>query len=178
MAEVDSKKPALIGGLIVGLLSALPFVQMANLCFCLWAVVGGAVAAKLLIDRSPQYLTSREGAKIGVLAGLIGGAIYFVIEAPITIWQIDRVIESASLYPFVSEEGKALYDRILQNAPLKIMLAIFFAFVGAIFLVGFSTLGGILGVVLFEKRKEMPPPPQYPPQSGGYGEGQGGWPQG
>ena len=53
MPEPDRNQPALIGGLIAGLLSVLPVVQAANMCCCLWAWVGGATTAKLYIDRSP-----------------------------------------------------------------------------------------------------------------------------
>jgi hypothetical protein len=38
-------QPALIGGLVTGVLSALPFVNILNACCCLWVVTGGVVAA-------------------------------------------------------------------------------------------------------------------------------------
>src|SRR5688572_10869436 len=41
-SSMDNKfKPALIGGLVTGILSVIPFVSAANLCCCLWAIVGG-----------------------------------------------------------------------------------------------------------------------------------------
>src|SRR6185503_6055931 len=83
MAEVDRKQPALIGGLIVGVLSVLPLIDAGNFCCCLWALVGGVVAAKLLIDRSPQPVKSGDGAMVGLLAGAIGGAIHIIIGVPL-----------------------------------------------------------------------------------------------
>ncbi|MGH9769502.1 MAG: hypothetical protein ACREAB_18920 [Blastocatellia bacterium] len=75
-------------------------------------------------------------------------------------------------------------QRLISALPGFIVFAILF--------VGFSTLGGLLGVALFEKRRDQLPPPQYPPsyppnyppnpppnyppQSGGPGGDQGGWP--
>ena len=41
-------QPALIGGLVMGVLSALPLVSAGNICCCLWVVTGGLVAAYLL----------------------------------------------------------------------------------------------------------------------------------
>ena len=37
-------KPALIGGVVLGILSVIPFVSAANLCCCLWAILGGMLA--------------------------------------------------------------------------------------------------------------------------------------
>lgn len=193
MAQVDNKKPAFIGGAIVGLLSVMPILQMANLCFCLWALVGGAVAAKILIDSPSLPLTSRDGARIGLLAGLVGGVIYFLIETPITIWSMGNILESASNLPIADQNAVEFYHKIQQSQALKIIFAFLFVFLGTIFLVGFTVIGGMLGVAIFEKRKGQFPPPQYPPQyppnyppqsggdggSGGSGDagGQGGWPQ-
>ena len=42
----DKLKPALIGGVILGILSALPAV---NTCCCIWALVGGLIAANIYI---------------------------------------------------------------------------------------------------------------------------------
>ncbi len=177
MAQVDNKKPAFIGGAIVGLLSVMPILQIANLCFCLWALVGGAVAAKILIDSSPTPLTSRDGAKIGLLAGLVGGAIYFLIGMPLTIWSMGNILESAANLPIADQNAIEFYHKIQQSPALKIIFAFLFVFLASVFLVGFTVIGGLLGVKLFEKRSDQFPPqqyppqypPNYPPQSGGEG---------
>ena len=38
-------QPALLGGLFIGVLSALPVVNTANLCCCLWVIVGGVLTS-------------------------------------------------------------------------------------------------------------------------------------
>ena len=38
-------QPALVGGLVMGVLTALPIISAGNLCCCLWVLSGGAVAA-------------------------------------------------------------------------------------------------------------------------------------
>ncbi len=85
MPEVDKKQPALIGGLIVGVLSSLPVVNIGNYCCCLWALLGGALAAKLLIDRSPQPVKPGDGAAIGAMAGGIGAVISLIIGIPLSL---------------------------------------------------------------------------------------------
>jgi hypothetical protein len=168
MAEVDYRKPALIGGLIVGFLSLIPFIQAFNICVCLWAWVGGAVAAKLLIANSPQPLTSSDGAKIGLFAGLIGAAIFFLIGTPIAVWQMDRTMEDLSALLTPSEESREILERIEQNPGIKFILLIFTSAIGGLLLLGFTVLGGVLGVALFEKRSNQPQPAPY---SGQYSPG-------
>jgi len=176
MAEVDYKKPALIGGAIVGLLSVMPLLQTLSACFCLWAWVGGAVAAKLLINSSPQPIASRDGAKVGLLAGFFGALIYFIIETPIAIWQMPIMMETAA--KIVKEpQAVAMYEKIGQTQSLKILFAVFFTGLGAVFTIGFTVLGGMVGVKLFEKRQNVPPPSQYPPNYPPQSGDSGGWPQ-
>lgn len=172
MAEVDFKKPALIGGAIVGLVSVLPFLQALNACFCLWAWVGGAVAAKLLVDGSPRAITSREGAKVGLLAGLFGGLIFFLIETPLMVWQMGKLLESAANI-VRDPQAIELYHKIGESRLLSVLFALFITGFSALFTCGFTVLGGMVGVKLFEKRQNQFPPQQWqPPQSG---EG-GNWP--
>jgi hypothetical protein len=51
------------------------------------------------------------------------------------------------------------------NQPLaqKLISVVIFLIIVSVIYIGFSTLGGLLGVALFEKRRDQPPPPQYPP---------------
>lgn len=166
MAQVDYKKPALIGGAIVGLLSVMPILQVLSSCFCLWAWVGGAVAAKLLINSSPQPIVSREGAKVGLMAGLFGALIYFVIETPVVYWQLPAMMDTAAKL-VKEQQAVELYQKIGQNQSLRIIFSFIFTFIGALFTAGFTVLGGMLGVKLFEKRQNQFPPsqntPEYPP---------------
>jgi len=54
-------QPALYGGLLIGVLSALPFVSAGNCCCCLWVVAGGMLAVYLRQQNSPFAITSAEG---------------------------------------------------------------------------------------------------------------------
>lgn len=167
MAEADFKKPALIGGAIVGLLSVMPILQTLNVCLCLWAWVGGAVAAKILVDGSPRAITSREGAKLGLLAGLFGALIFFLIETPLMIWQMPKMLESAAN---IVRDPQAIevYHKIGESRLLSVLFGVFITGLSAILTCGFTVLGGMVGVKLFEKRQNQTPPPSQwqPPQSG------------
>src|SRR5688572_15301265 len=78
-------KPALIGGIVVGLLSAIPFVNLLNVCCCLWALLGGALASYMYIKSSPTPAGPGDGAVTGLLAGVVGGLSYIVVGIPLGI---------------------------------------------------------------------------------------------
>jgi hypothetical protein len=151
-------KPALLGGLIVGVLSAIPFI---NYCCCIWSIGGGALAAFLYIKSSSVPVKTGDGAIVGGLAGVVGGIIYLVIGLPIAIFF-----------------GMAAMEEQLSNSGVHlpfsgVILMIVASIVGAIFLALLATLGGVIGVAIFEKRKDggVPPPPNYGSAPGTYGTG-------
>ena len=55
--------PALIGGVIAGVLSGIPIVSC--LC-CLWIIGGGILAAYFLTKESSVALTAGDGAIVGI----------------------------------------------------------------------------------------------------------------
>ena len=67
----------------MGVLSALPLVNMLNLCCCLWVVSGGLVAAYVFQQNQPAPMTSGDGALVGFLAGVTGALVMFLISIPI-----------------------------------------------------------------------------------------------
>src|SRR6266850_783593 len=75
-------KPALLGGLIMGVLSAIPIIYY---CCCIWSIGGGALAAYLYIKSSPTPVKMGDGAMVGGLAGGVGALIYLVVGLPILI---------------------------------------------------------------------------------------------
>jgi len=158
----DKLKPAIIGGVVLGLLSVIPFVNWANVCCCLWAILGGALASYLYIKNSPVPATPGDGAILGAMAGLVGAVISVVIGIPISILMsgvmtgiVLRVMESIN--PSQAEMMRAQIE-----ARQSVVRAIVNGLILAVLLVIFSTLGGLIGIPIFEKRKRdvMPPPPQ------------------
>ena len=146
-------KAALLGGLIVGVLSVIvsqiPFV---SLCCCLWGIVGGGVAGLIYIKGSPTKVSPGEGAMVGALAGLVGGVIFVIIGLPIAL-----LIGAAAVQQAMAQSG-------VQIPFSGTVLLIISNLLGAVFLIILATLGGILSVPIFEKRKDVvpPPPPDAP----------------
>src|SRR5690242_9006548 len=86
-------QPALLGGLVIGLGSVIPGLSYANLCCCGWGIVGGALAAWLLIRKSPVLPVSKgSGASTGALAGIVGAGVYLVIGVPLLLLQWSTVV--------------------------------------------------------------------------------------
>ena len=158
MNDTDWKKPAFIGGLIVALPSLIPFISYANFCLCLWSWVGGIVAVKMMSSASPRALTVGDGARIGLLAGLIGGAIYFVVAAPIMAWQMDKMVERLSSTPNFPPEWVETFLRVQQSLGMRVGIALLSSLLAALLMAGFTVLGGMLGVAIFEKRNSSAPP--------------------
>ena len=163
-------KPALIGGIVFGVLSVIPFVST---CCCLWALLGGMLASYLYVKNSPIPAKPADGAALGAIAGVIGAVISVVLGVPIALAMgptmrnmFISLLESAD--PRQAEMMREQFEAAgTAVAPLIIQ-----SLVGAAVLFVFAVVGGLIGVALFEKRKgaAMPPPP---PVSGG---GPGGYP--
>ena len=150
-------QPALLGGLFIGVLSALPLVSVCNCC-CLWVIGGGVLAAYLDQQQDPRPTTAGRGAMAGLLAGLVGAVIWFIVSS----------VVNAALAPFQDEmiaavsrnardlppELRAWLDSLADSEPS--MAASLFWF-GVMLVVGsaFSALGGALGATYF--RKDVPP---------------------
>ena len=150
-------KPTLLGGLVVGLLSSIPFL---NYCCCIWAIGGGVLAGFLYIKDSPVPVRPGDGAILGALAGVVGGLLYLVVGVPIA---------------YFASGGGANVEEALRQSGVELpmtgpLLFIVSGVIGAVILIILSVLGGLLSVPLFEKRKDgIPPAP--PPMNAGGGPG-------
>lgn len=140
----------------MGALSALPLISAGNLCCCLWMVSGGAVAAYVLQQNQQTPITPGDGALAGLLAGIVGAFIYLALSIPITIVMapmervmLERIIRNAGSMP---PEFRNYVGTNIGTA-FRVAFGFFFILVfGCIF----STLGGLLGPVIFKKQMHGP----------------------
>ncbi len=151
-------QPALIGGVVMGVLSALPLISAGNICCCLWVVSGGAIAAYLLQQNTAPPITPGDGALVGLFAGLVGAVVQTAVSIPIDLVVgpmqrelAGRILDMAGTMP---PEMRDMVERIRsgnQVLPFMIigrMVALMFGLIiGAIF----STIGGVLGALIFKK---------------------------
>ena len=81
----DKLRPALIGGALIGIISAIPIISLIN-CFCCAGVVIGGIVAVHLYNKNlgGLELTSSEGVVIGLMAGASGALISTILTSMIT----------------------------------------------------------------------------------------------
>lgn len=156
----DKLKPALLGGGALGLLlvvtvllSAIPIMgRIIGCCNCLWPIGAGVLATMFYVKGSPTPATIADGAILGALAGVVGGLIYLVIGLPLT-YLIHGVAQ-------MDMQMRQFNPDFPITGVLLLLIGGIFGFVVFVVL---ATIGGIIGVPIFEKRKgtvETPPPPQ------------------
>jgi hypothetical protein len=156
-------QPAFWGGLFIGVLSALPIVQVGNCCCCLWIVTGGVLAAYLRQQQTPYAIQASEGALVGLMAGVLGGVLTVIISIPmhaITGPMQQRMMDWVlSANPDLPAEFRDAIQRASGDAalnPLSLAFSlVYYLVVGMIF----GMLGGLLGAAVFKKNAPPPPPP-------------------
>ena len=170
----NKTKAALIGGVVLGLLSAIPFV---NTCCCLWAIAGGALAVYMYVQNTQTPVQTGEGATLGALAGVIGAVVYLIVGIPLGLMFRSSAMGmlSGMMGSIPPEQQEAMRQAMEQSGSMASV--IMNALIIGICLVVFSTIGGLIGVAIFEKRKgggpaAPPPPPNFGGPAGGtYGAG-------
>jgi hypothetical protein len=146
--------PALLGGLFIGVLSALPFISC---CCCLWMFGGGLLAAYLQSQNQPASLTLPQGARIGLFAGVIGAFVMLAVSTALSPLNM-RFLELAGNAANMPPEVREMIETMKGGADGDV-----FAFAGKV--VSFvltlcvvsilSTVGGMVGAAYF--KKDVPP---------------------
>ncbi|HJR59104.1 MAG TPA: hypothetical protein VJ813_06900 [Vicinamibacterales bacterium] len=159
-------QPALLGGVFIGVMSALPIINAGNCCCCLWVLAGGALAVYLRRQNSPVEITAAEGALMGLLAGLIGGIIGVLLAIPIQMmigplqqeW-MQRIMAGNEDVP---PEMREMMDRMMAGGAMRVAGAILNIVVSVVF----GMFGGLLGVAVFKKNAPPQPPTVIPHDPG------------
>jgi hypothetical protein len=160
-------RAALLGGLFIGVLSALPIINVANFCCCMWVLAGGALAVYLLQQLEPFPVTTGRAASVGVLAGVFSAFVWLIVSlvldavlAPLQERMIGEMVRSATDMP---PEVRAFLDMIGDRSTGALRFALGFLFqlmAGVVF----STIGAIIGATFLRPSHETLTPPPLPPQ--------------
>jgi hypothetical protein len=164
-------RSAIIGGVVIGLLSGIPYVKLGNAICCLWIIAGGALASYLYIKKSPTPVNIGEGALVGTLAGAIGTVVELLVGVPLTILTgYPELKFLVGLMERADPQRAEIYRQNVENFLGRPFAEQFFysvfslgTLVSLLITVVFALIGGLIAIPLFEKRKidAGPPPPPY-----------------
>ncbi|MEJ2079030.1 MAG: hypothetical protein P8020_09120 [Acidobacteriota bacterium] len=165
--------PALIGGVFLGVTSALPILHYIN-CACCALVIGGGILASYfyLRDYPPQFPVANYGdaAVLGALTGVFGGIIWAIVALPLSLLelrlgpgmremeQIRRQLDNPDIPPQVRE----FIVRLMEGGAFSLGVIVFQLAFDLIISVVFAVIGAIIGFALFQKRPRYTPPAYGP----------------
>jgi hypothetical protein len=181
MNEGSMLKPALIGGILLGVLSALPILSFFNCFCCAWVIGGGIVAARFYVKESTIPVTLGRGVALGLCTGAIGALVSALFSIPIYLLInasgsgfMEQMRQQIDRTPNLPPETREMLRAMLQQGEMTLFLFVFGFFLMLVIYSLFAMLGGTIGVAIFEKRKagavpleptsyqppmDLPPPP-------------------
>ncbi len=120
----DLGKSVLLGGGASGMLSIFPGLNLLNLFFMTWIVLGAGLTIHLLYRANP-VLRRGDALLAGALSGLVGGGVFaflgFLSIIGMTQEKLERMIDSArAVAPYLANEQAAA----MAAGPFKAMMAL------------------------------------------------------
>lgn len=155
----DKFAPAMYGGIIMGVLSATPFLSIVNCLCCAGIMFGGVMSVyfykKALTDEM-EALTSADGMGLGAFSGVFGAVVSTILSG-LFFLMFGNVMNEVILG--IMQSGGAL-DQMPPEARAQVeqgMLEQGFSLVGVVisFIICplFGLLGGLIGYAIFRKRE-------------------------
>jgi hypothetical protein len=176
MPEKPSKlMPALYGGIIIGLLSGIPFVSLINCLCCAGIMIGGFLAVffyKKDLGPDGPPLTNNDALALGALAGVFGALLSNILSAAFLL-TIGNVA-AGMMYDFIlwGYEKAGMLDKIppealdqmregMSDPSIKISNVVTSFVISPLF----GLLGGLIGYAVYRPKVDVnpPAPPTLPP---------------
>ena len=161
---MDRALPVSLGGLFIGVLSALPLVSYGNCCCCVWIVSGGVIAVYLRQQKLVGPVDAAEGALVGLLAGVVGGILGALLSIPFERYQQDLVLRILETNPDFPAEMRDMMQRAAGEGggAFRAAAMVLNVLMSSVF----GLLGGLLGVAIFKKNAPPQPPAIIPHDPG------------
>ncbi len=160
--------PALYGGIIMGLISGIPFLNLVNCLCCAGILLGGVMSVffyKNNLTAAMPPLTSSDGIALGALAGVFGAIVETIIAGLIMMafgnvarQAMMSLMDSSGIMSQMPPEALENMQRSMEEGGLSVFSVVMSFIVAVIF----GLLGGLIGYSIF-KSKTPPPMISQPP---------------
>ncbi|HTK82228.1 MAG TPA: hypothetical protein VL633_08055 [Bacteroidota bacterium] len=173
----DKVIPALYGGIIMALVSTIPFLAFINCLCCAGIMLGGLLSVffyKNNFTPDTPPITAGECMIVGLIAGNIGAVVgsflsllFMKLFGPVMINAIVDFLHQLNVQ-LTQDQWNAL-DKAREGNTGAFSFVL--GMIGNIFIYGvFGLVGGLIGYSLFKPKgpQSMPPPPHHemPPPPG------------
>ena len=147
---------SLIAGVVMGVLGGLPLISVLNCVLCMWVWLSAILAVMLYrnFEGSKPKVTPSQGALLGLVSGLIGAVIVWIISL------FTRNAAMSYIAQILSATGTNIPDSFLRTG-----FSIFSLFTDAVLYAIFGAIGGLIGAAIFKGPASAPattavvPPP-------------------
>jgi len=149
MTEIaELLKPAVMVGILIGIISEIPFLNLLNCLCCLWIIIAGVISVYLL-KKDIKTVDLRDGALVGALTGVViavvGTFVGIIVSLLFTQIMMDLVM---NMYRSMGVPPSAMSEMSMEPDLNSIIIG----FVMRIVLYPiFGAIGGVLGAKLMEK---------------------------
>ena len=166
----DKLLPAVYGGIIMGLLSSIPFVNLVN-CFCCAGVLAGGVFAVFFYKNAftpdtPPF-TVQDCLVVGMMAGIVGAFVgtgltllFELLFGNVAREFLASMILNSDIE--IPEEARARLEEALEGGDRGVVKYLVNLIVSLIFDGIFGLLGGLIGYSIFKPKAQAPPPMPKP----------------
>jgi len=156
-APSSKLRPAAIGGVALGIASAVPILNIVNCACCALVVGGGVLAAFLYMRELPSSTEAPYGDAflLGILTGVIGAVVGSIVSIPFQLLvgglglseNLQRALEDADLPPQIAEIASSF-----GSGQLALGAILFQLLVSLVVYTIFATVGALLGTAIFHRK--------------------------
>ena len=168
LQKPDKIAPALYGGIIMGVLYSVPFLNFVNCLCCAGILFGGFMSVyfywkQMTAEMGP--MTSGDTVALGALAGVFGaivsmilGILFFLLLGDAMSKMFLEFMENAGIFKNMPPEARMEMERSITRPGIgQWLFSIFSYFITCPL---FGLLGGLIGYAAFRNRGNKGEAPQ------------------
>jgi len=165
----DKFIPALYGGIIMAVISTVPFISFIN-CLCCAGILSGGFLAVFFYKNNftpdTQPFTSADCMTVGALAGVVGAIIgmflsmaFMAMFGNIMMQTIIEILHNMNV-ELPDEAWESLEESL--NAKLSPVMMVINFFGSLVIDAIFGLLGGLIAYSVYKPKNQVMPPPPMP----------------